>query len=160
MQIFWISVWFSRKVFSVCFFFNFQKNRSEKLSMLEEKEKQFWNQHWIPRKVTRSDFKFSSYFFYIFFFVFSKICFFGHLTCNKKIRPENWKSLCVTLCGIQCRFQNCLFFLALIVFDSILLKVQKHILQERQIYIYIYIYIYTCMYWVLLGGFEAINASN
>ena len=27
-------------------------------------------------------------------------------------------------------------------------------------YIYIYIYIYICIYWVLLGGFDTINASN
>ena len=35
---------------------------------------------------------------------------FRPLTCNEKNRPENWKSLYVTLCGIQCRFQNCLCF--------------------------------------------------
>ena len=49
------------------------------------------------------------------------------------------------------------FLLALIVLTSLLLKVQKHILWERHLYIYIYIYI--CIYWALLWLFEAINAS-
>ena len=32
------------------FFFDLQKNRSQKLSMLEEKQGQFWNLHQIPHK--------------------------------------------------------------------------------------------------------------
>ena len=44
-------------------FFNFEKNRSQKLSMLDEKQRQFWNLQWILHKVIQSDFQFSSYFF-------------------------------------------------------------------------------------------------
>ena len=40
-------------IFFVCVFSsNFQKNKSQKLSKLEEKQRQFWNLHWIPYKVT------------------------------------------------------------------------------------------------------------
>ena len=83
---FWFRYGFRENLkFSI--FSNFQMNRSRKLSMLEEKQRQFWNLHWIPHKVTQNDFQFSSYlFFTIFFSVFSKICFFGHLPAiNKKL---------------------------------------------------------------------------
>ena len=36
----------------------------------------------------------------------------------------------------------------------------KNALYRRGKCIYIYIYIYICIYWVLLGGFDAINVSN
>ena len=35
---------------------NSQKNRSQKLSMLEEKQGQFWNLHQIPHKTSNPDF--------------------------------------------------------------------------------------------------------
>ena len=44
-------------------FFDLQKNRSQKLSMLEEKQGQFWNLHQIPHKTSNPDFRFSLYFF-------------------------------------------------------------------------------------------------
>ena len=36
-------------------FLNLQKNRSQKLSMQEEKQRQFWNLHLIWHKVTQND---------------------------------------------------------------------------------------------------------
>ena len=39
-----------------CWLFNLQKNRSQKLSMLEEKQGQFWNLHQIPQKTLNTDF--------------------------------------------------------------------------------------------------------
>ena len=90
---------------------------------------------------------------------FKKILIFWTLTCNKNIfGSKNWKSGSITFCGIQCRFQNCLYFYSSI--DSFWLlffwRFKKHILQKSQIYIYIY----KCIYWVLLWCLEAINASN
>ena len=38
---------------------NFQKNRSQKPSMLEEKQGQFCNLHRIPNKTSKPDFRFS-----------------------------------------------------------------------------------------------------
>ena len=100
------------QIFFFFFFFNFQKNRSQKLSMLEEKQRQFWNLHWIPHKVTQSNFPFSSYlFFYKFFsWYFQRYALLDFWPAIKKFRPENWKPLCITLCQIQCKFQNCLSF--------------------------------------------------
>ena len=49
------------------FFSNFQKNRSQKPSMLEEKEGQFWNLHQIPNKTLNPDFQF----LFLLFFYFS-----------------------------------------------------------------------------------------
>ena len=61
----------------------------------------------IKKSYTKRFSIFVFFIFYNFFSVFSKICFFGTMTCNKKkFRPQNWKSLCVTLCQIQCRCQN------------------------------------------------------
>ena len=37
---------------------NFQKNRSQKPSMLEEKQGQFWKLHRIPNKTSNPDFRF------------------------------------------------------------------------------------------------------
>ena len=37
---------------------NFQKNRNQKPSMLEEKQGQFWNLHRIPNKTSNPDFLF------------------------------------------------------------------------------------------------------
>ena len=41
---------------------NLQKNRSQKLSMLEKKQGQFWNLYQIPHKTSNPEFRFSSYF--------------------------------------------------------------------------------------------------
>ena len=51
------------------FFGNFQKNRSQKPSMLEEKQGQFWNLHRIPNKTSNPNFRFI--YIYIFFQFFS-----------------------------------------------------------------------------------------
>ena len=42
-------------------FSQFQKNRSQKLSMLEQKQRQIWNLHEIPHKVIKPNFQFSYY---------------------------------------------------------------------------------------------------
>ena len=44
---------------------NFQKNRSQKPSMLEEKQGQFWNLHRIPNKTSNPDFRFLFLFSFI-----------------------------------------------------------------------------------------------
>ena len=90
-------------------------------------------------------------------YFFQKYRYFWTLTCNKKIfGSRNRKSGFITFCGIWCRFQNCLCFYSSI--DNFWLlffwRFKKHILKERQMYIYI------CTYCVLLGCFDAINASN
>ena len=43
-------------------FLKFQKNRSKKLSMLKQKQENIWNLHWIPHKIMKPNFKFSSYY--------------------------------------------------------------------------------------------------
>ena len=52
----------------LCFFgylfMKFKKNRSQKLSMLEQKQGQIWNLHEIPHKVMKPNFPFSSYYSY------------------------------------------------------------------------------------------------
>ena len=56
----------------------------------------------------------------------------------KKNRPENWKSSSVTLCGIQCRFQNCLCFSSIIdSFDFSSFEVPKIKLHRKTIFIII-----------------------
>ena len=56
--------------------------------------------------MTHLDFKFSSCYF---FFDDGRFAYKKKNTC-KKIWPENWKSSSVTLCRIQCKFQNCICF--------------------------------------------------
>ena len=51
---------------------NFQKNRSHKPSMLEEKQGQFWNLHRIPNKTSNPDFRFLFFFNFIFFWTKKK----------------------------------------------------------------------------------------
>ena len=48
------------------FFGNFQKNRNQKTSMLEEKQGQFWNLHRIPNKTSKPDFRFLFFLFRFF----------------------------------------------------------------------------------------------
>ena len=45
-------------------FLKFQKNRSRKLSMPEQKQRQMWNLHEIPHKVMKPNVQFSSYYSY------------------------------------------------------------------------------------------------
>ena len=70
--------------FQVYFLCNFQKNRSQKPSMLEEKQGQFWNLYRIPNKTLNPDFRFL-FCFYFSFFSGLKIC-----NCNfySKIFPH------------------------------------------------------------------------
>ena len=139
------------------FLVNFQKNRSQKPSMLEEKQGQLWNLHRIPNKTSNPDFCFWFFnliFFFFFFGIKKSNCnFYSKIFPHKKIRR---KSGFEVLCGIGCRFQNwpC-FFLALIVFDFYSFEGSKtHFTGEANVYIYI------CIYCVLLEGFDTINAFN
>ena len=119
----------------VSFFLNFQKNRSQKLAMLEKNKDSFWIYIEFRTKLYKEIFDF----FLFFFSVFPKIFFFDLQL--KKIMAENWKSLYIVLCGIRCRFQNCLcFFLALIVFDFYSFEGSKthFTFYRRGKYIYIY----------------------
>ena len=68
LKIFLFSEWFLKKIGFLCFFgylfLKFQKNRSQKLSMLEQKQRQIWNLHEIPHKVMKPNFQFSFYYFH------------------------------------------------------------------------------------------------
>ena len=154
-------LWFSW--FFGYLFLKFQKKRRQKLLLLEEKQGQIWNQHWIPHKVMKPYFKFSSYFsddrrFSNRYILFQKIPIFWPLTCNKKnFVLQNCKYLFITLCRIQCRFQNCPCFSSSIDnFWLLFFWRFKNTFYVRGIYIYIYI----CICRVLLWCFEAINTSN
>ena len=73
---------------------------------------------------------------------------------RKKIRRKS-KIGIRSLCGIQFRFQNCpCFSSSLDSFWLIFFWRFKSAFYRRDKYVYI------CIYWVLLGGFDAINASN
>ena len=63
------------------FFGNFQKNRSQKPSMLKEKQGQLWNLHRIPNKTSNPDFRF----FYFRFFSGQKK---SNCNFNSKIFPH------------------------------------------------------------------------
>ena len=80
MELFWISVWFSRKfeIFDfLCFFFwNFKRIEFQKLSMLERKQRQYWDIHRIKHKTIQSDFRFLIFFFNFSFQCFQKYAFF------------------------------------------------------------------------------------
>ena len=61
VKFFWIFDLVFEKIMIFMFFEgyflgNFQKNRSQKPSMLEEKQGQFWNLHQIPNKTLNPDF--------------------------------------------------------------------------------------------------------
>ena len=85
LKIFWISIWFSKKI-GIFYFSSFFKRIEVKIYFL------WW------RKIFKQHFRY-----------FQKYAFLD-LWAAKKIRPENWKSRCIILCGIQCRFQNWLCF--------------------------------------------------
>ena len=107
-------------------FFNLQKNKSQILSMLDKNK--FWKLHRIPHKTIQSDFQFSSQ---IFLNCRSKVKKNQHLgTLKRKIKKwkkiKNRKSLCLVLCGIWFRFQNCLVFSSIDSFWLILLKIKQN----------------------------------
>ena len=124
--------------------------------MLEQKQGQFWNLHRIPNKTLNPDF----WFFFQFFSGLKKVIaiFIQKSSLIKKKRRKSKigiQSFVRNLMQIPKQWQNCpcFFFLALIVFDFYSFEGSKtHFTGETNIYI--------CIYWVLLGGFDAINASN
>ena len=74
---------------------------------------------------------------------------------HRKKWDENRKSGYEVWFGIWCRFQNCPCFPSIIdSFWLIFFWRFKNAFYRRDKYVYI------CIYWVLLGGFDAINASN
>ena len=98
-------------IYKMCFM-NLQKNRSQKLSMIEKKQRQGI---YIEFRTKLSVFQYSAL---NFFNCRSKVKKNIFLEKHWKEKLKNQKSLCIVLCGIWCRFQNCLvFFSALIVFD-------------------------------------------
>ena len=93
-------------------FFDLEKNRSQKLLMLEqksleEKQGQFWNLHQIPHK------SLNPVFFSIFALFFDDGRFSNKITISllyfspEKTWRKNLKSGFKVLLGIRCRFQNC-----------------------------------------------------
>ena len=60
--------------FEEYFLSNFQKNRSQKPSMLKEKQGQFWNLHQIPNKTSNPDFRFCFVFISVFFWTKKSNC--------------------------------------------------------------------------------------
>ena len=88
---------------------------SQKLSMLEENQGQFWNLHQISHKTANPDFRFSSYLFYFIFLMIEDFQIKLQLLIfspekkpeKEKIIKKNRKSGYEVLLGIRCRFQNC-----------------------------------------------------
>ena len=135
---------------------NFQKNRSQKPSMLEEKQGQFWNLHRIPNKTSNPDFQFLFFCFYFSFFLDKKkvmVIFIRKSSLIKKIRRKSKigiRSFVRKL--MQIPKLSLFFFLALIVIDFYSFEGSKtHFTGEANVYIYI------CIYWVLLGGFDTMH---
>ena len=121
---------------------NFQKNGSQKPSMLEEKQGQFWNLHRIPNKTSNPDFRFLfSFFLYFRFFsvlkksngkFYSKI--FPHQKNKTKIEIRSF-----VLNLMQIPKLSLFFFLALIVFDFYSFQgSETHFTGEANVYIYAY----------------------
>ena len=124
---------------------NFQKNRSQKPSMLEEKQGQFWNLHRIPNKTSNPDFRF---FFFCFLFQFFSGLKKSNCNFYSKIFPHQQNK---TKIGIRSfvRIQKfdadsktvLVFLLALIVFDFYSFEGSKrHFTGEANVYIYACIY--------------------
>ena len=138
---------------------NFQKNRSQKPSMLEEKQGQFWNLHRIPNKTLNPDFRFL--FLLLFYFMFfsrlkksncnfySKI--FPHQKNKTKIKNRDSK-FCAEFDADSKTVL--VFFSSIDSFWLLFFWRFKNAFYRRGKCIYI------CIYWVLLGGFDTINASN
>ena len=85
-------------------FFDLQKNRSQKLSMIEEKQGQFWNLHQIPHKTSSPDFRL------IFLMMEDFQIKLQLIFLVQKKTEKTRKSGFEVLLGIRCRFQNCLSF--------------------------------------------------
>ena len=138
---------------------NFQKNRSQKPSMLEEKQGQFWNLHRIPNKTSNPDFRFLFLFCFYFRFLsglkksncnfYSKI--FPHQKNKTKIENRDSK-FCAEFDADSKTVDPCFFFLALIVFDFYSFEGSKNAFYRRGKCIYIYIYIYMHI-WSIIRGF-------
>ena len=118
--------------------------------MLEQKQGQFWNLHWIPNKTL------NPYFQFILFYFFGL----KKSNCNfyLKIFPHQKNK---TKIGIQSFVRNLmqipklsLFFSSIDSFWLLFFWRFKNAFYRRGKWIYI------CIYWVLLGGFDTINASN
>ena len=122
--------------------------------MLEKTKRQFWNLNQIPHRTKQSDFRFLIFFSFLFLFRVPLVFFLTFDLQFKKIWDEYWKSLCIVLCGIRFSFQTCFFFSSIDNFWLVFFWRLKNTFCKSQIYIYI------CTYWVLLRGFDAINASN
>ena len=125
--------------------------------MLEQKQGQFWNLHRIPNKTSNPDFRLLLFLLQFFSGLkkincnfYSKI--FPHQKNKTKIENRDSKFWAEFDADSKTVL---VFFLALIVFDFYSFEGSKtHFTGETNIYIHI------CIYWVLLGGFDAINASN
>ena len=105
-------------------FLNLQKNKSQKLSMLEWKQGQFWNVHWIPHNVMKPDFQFFEPIFFLFqvkVFLEKKYISVGRSLIIRKIRRK-------LEFGFIIRLQNLsliVFVLSLIVFDFYSFEISK-----------------------------------
>ena len=120
--------------------------------MLEEKQGQFWNLHRIPNKTSYPDFRF-----------FLLFCCFFRVLFGLKISNCNfiWKSSIIEKNKTKIAnqdtkfFQNCpCFSSSLDSFWLIFFWRFENVFYRRDKYVYI------CIYWVLLGAFDAINASD
>ena len=138
-------------------FSKFQKNRSQKLSLLEQKQRQIWNLHEIPQKVMKPNF---SIFVLLFlwskisqqkYFFFQKYWFFWTLTCNKKILAQKIEDQASYLCAEFDADSKTVFvfILALIVFDFSSFEGSKNTFYRKGKCVYIYAYI---AYYYLIKG--------
>ena len=126
---------------------NFQKNRSQKPTMLKEKQGQFWNLHRISNKTSNPDFRFLFLFCFYFSFFWTKKsnCYFyskifPHQKNKTKIENRDSK-FCAEF---DANSKTVLVFvLALIVFDFYSSEGSKtHFKGEANVYIYAYIEYY------------------
>ena len=100
-------------------FLNLQKKRSQNLSMLETKQGQFWNLHWIPQKLWTDIFNFRI------IFLMSQA---QKKNDSKNTEKKNWKYLLITLFEIQFNSDSktlLVFALSLIVFDFSFFDLKK-----------------------------------
>ena len=124
--------------------------------MIEQKQGQFWNLHRIPNKTSNPDFRFLLFFSFFFWTKKSNCNFYSKIFPHQKNKTKIKNRDSKFFAEFDADSKTVLvFFLALIVFDFYSFEGSKtHFTGETNIYIYI------CIYWVLLGGFDAINASN
>ena len=137
---------------------NFQKNRSQKPSMLEEKQGQFWNLHLIPNKTSNPDFRFLYLLFFISVFFWAEkkviVIFIRKFSLIKKIRRKSKIGIRSFVRNLMQIPKLSLFFSSFDSFWLLFFWRFKNSFYRRGKCIYI------CIYWVLLGGFDTINASN